>query len=245
MGRAGSSASPGGQSGGGSAAASPSRSGLSAHARSPQTPPAALPPRTLPARPGAGGRPAGSLTGLRRAAQRSGQAAGAPPAALQQHGRHGGARRAAGRLRHRSCPAARAAAIPTRPAAPGSRVRPAPPRGAGHAGSRSPGVHGESGGDGVSEGRARTRLFPAAAEGSGGACGGYRGMSRCRGFFPGTHGHRHAGKATGRARCEGRAPVPRITPAQSAALQHRTVLSCLARVGLDDAQRARPALTAP
>lgn len=91
-------------------------------------------PSLLPSLPGpragAGGRPAGSLTGLRRAAQRSGQAAGAPPAALQQHGRHSCARWAGGRLRPRSCPAARAAAIPRRPAAPGAafaRHRPAAP----------------------------------------------------------------------------------------------------------------------
>lgn len=56
VGRAGSSASPGG-----SAAALPSLSGLSAHARSPQPPLAALPPRALPGRPC--GRPAGASPG--------------------------------------------------------------------------------------------------------------------------------------------------------------------------------------
>lgn len=214
-------------------------------------------------RAGAGGRPAGSLTGPWRAAQRSGQAAGAPPAALQQHGGHGGARWTGGRLRPRSCPAARAAAIPTRPAAPGSCVCPAPPRRAEHAGSRSPGAHGESGGGAGRWGwrhrgaGAAAALLHSRPRGAAAVAVGAGGVSvllspsvpHSQPTVPAAPGRPQAvPTVNGGRRCltePPRAPWLHITPAQSTALQHGTVLSSLAESGLDDAQRSLPGLTSP
>lgn len=76
--------------------------------------------------------------------------------------------------------------------------------------------------DGVTEGRARLGVFPAAARGSGGTCGGAGDVVVSS--FPeraslAAQGPRHAGKATGRARCEGGAPVPHGA-AQSAVATH-------------------------
>lgn len=89
-------------------------------------------PSLCPPRAGPAGRSRrGSLTGPWRAAQRPGQAAGAPPAALQQHGGHGGAR-----WTGRAAPAPLLSRRPGRGDPPHAQAAPREPRWAGTAPQR-------------------------------------------------------------------------------------------------------------